>query len=56
MSQSLCGAEVLTSSFFAKSPRQDTVAAFYEVLNVPFFFMPFAPVRFMADFFQALLV
>lgn len=38
MSQSLCGAEVLTSSFSATSPHQDTVAAFYEVLNVTFFY------------------
>lgn len=47
ISQYLCGAEVLNSSFSATSPHQDTVAAFYEVLNVTFF-MPFATARFKA--------
>lgn len=48
MSQSLYGAEVLTSSFSATTPHQDTVVAFYEVLNVMFFIMLFATVRFKA--------
>lgn len=47
MSQSLYGAEVQTSSFSATSPHQDTVTAFYEVLNV-MFFMLFATARFKA--------
>lgn len=35
---SLYTAQVLTSSFSATSPHQDTVTALYEVLNVLFFY------------------